>query len=632
MSMAKIDSGSRMRLPPDSALKPQPYSERENATTAAQQRTLTDWFQLAQQQRQGQADPTLARAIETALQSHRELTTAQGHRLTVTVLGPSSSGVAGQYEARAGDQTLRIQSATPLQAGQNLLLTTSPSGPALVVPASDQQRSAMLTIARQAQLARLPTLQPQTSAKSIQALLNALTQINQAIRPDPTTQQNPLGSTTRPDNPQATPTPGTTSPEARALGTSQPILTTLLSRWLSSMPQAPMQPPNAVNGPATAATGAATATGQTPAVPASELMQTLLSNLKSLAIPSTEPPSTSVNQTNANQKSAGQHWISQLVQTAQQEYGAATAQTVRKVWQQWQQSTLNDPNGVSMASRNNASSSVSQPATASGPPSSEEAMKKLLQELPILSSTKAAETAHKPLLPPNDWWRLAAEQWLDLRTTNASTVSAKPLSLEEQLRQQAQRLLHQSGPTYSPEQLKRSFALRRESTHLPNSEQQQLALIRQTLEQVNQQQTTRHLLSLGADTAVEQPRILHSIPVWSDQHLVWFDIERHPEPEGSEHKKNKPSRWCLDVHFHLPPMAPMCARLLWEGEHCSLQFLTDDSATLRMLHDHINGFQQRLQQMGLPVEEVLCRHGLPKRQQRAETTPSTGGHRVDIRT
>ncbi|MFC3852818.1 flagellar hook-length control protein FliK [Salinispirillum marinum] len=627
MSMAKIDSGSRMRLPPDSALKPQPYSEREHATTAAQQRTLTDWFQLAQQQRQGQADPTLARAIETALQSHRELTTAQGHRLTVTVLGPSSSGVAGQYEARAGDQTLRIQSATPLQAGQNLLLTTSPSGPALVVPASDQQRSAMLTIARQAQLARLPTLQPQTSAKSIQALLNALTQINQAIRPDPTTQQNPLGSTTRPDNPQATPTPGTTNPEARALGTSQPILTTLLSRWLSTMPQAPVQPPNAVNGPATVATGAATATGQTPAMPAPEFVQTLVSNLKSLATPSTEPPSTS-----ASQKSAGQHWISQLVQTAQQEYGAATAQTVRKVWQQWQQNTLNNLASTLPETGKSAMPAATSLTATSSAPVSRETLDTLMQQLPLLASAKTRDPELKPLTPPNDWWRLAAEQWLDLRTQVASAASAKPLSLEEQLRQQAQRLLHQSGPTYSPEQLKRSFALRRESTHLPNSEQQQLALIRQTLEQVNQQQTTRHLLSLGADTAVEQPRILHSIPVWSDQHLVWFDIERHPEPEGSEHKKNKPSRWCLDVHFHLPPMAPMCARLLWEGEHCSLQFLTDDSATLRMLHDHINGFQQRLQQMGLPVEEVLCRHGLPKRQQRAETTPSTGGHRVDIRT
>lgn len=643
MTMAKIDSGSRMRLPPDSALKPQPYSEREHAANASKQRTLTDWFQLAQQQRQGQTDPTLARAIESALKNQLDVSATQGLRVTVTIMGPSNTGVAGQYEARAGDQLLRIQSATPLQTGQTLLLTASPAGPTLVVPASAQQQAAVLSLVQQAQLARLPTLQAQTNVNPIQALLNAFSslgpkEITAAPETIPKTAASAV-SGSAPNHGQATSGTASTLPtplispaaEIKLLAANQPFFTALLTRWANSLPSLPTQAASAL----------------TPSAPPSVALSpsSLPTNATNLADPSpissavqqTQPtspvtPTTTTSPGLAN-RNIGQHWISQLLHTAQQQYGAATAQSVRKVWQQWQQGAIQNLTSTPptfTAIKGSATTQEQRPASSPGALNAHDTLK-AVAPLPLLIMPKSADSTLKPLAPPGDWWRLAAEQWLDSRMQFLNNASTKPLSLEEQLRQQAQRILHQPGPIYSPEQLKRTLTTRRNSNHLPTGEQQMLTQIRQTLEQITQQQVARQLFTLATEASTEHARLIQSIPVWADQQLVWFDIERQPEPDSSSEDTNKSSQWCLDVHFHLPPMAPMCARMHWQGQHCAIQFLTDDTATLRVLHEHINSFQQRLQQMGLPVDEVLCRHGLPKRQLRAETA-SPGNHRVDIRT
>lgn len=353
--------------------------------------------------------------------------------------------------------------------------------------------------------------------------------------------------------------------------------------------------------------------------------------------------------------------MSQLIQVAQETYGKATPATVRAVWSQWQQganvqlqqgnnpanpasSQIGSSAGESKASTlttSTVTTSTAPTSTATSPGGTASSTSAIttnnvdnspLLRLPVMqANAKATPGERPPLPPPADWWRVMAEQLVDQRLLQQG-VQAPQLSLQEQLKQRAQEIMARTSTLYSPEQMRQSFAARAGTDNLAHREQQTLLAIRQTLEQVAQQQQVRTLLSLPADPSADTPRLLQGIPIWSDQQLVWFDVERRTPEKGEADSKEKTPEWVLDIHFQLPPMAPVCARMHWRKNTCSLQFLTDDAPTLRAIHTHVSAFSQRLTSMGLPVDDVQCRHGLPKRVNGRTTVRHPSEHQVDIRT
>lgn len=242
---------------------------------------------------------------------------------------------------------------------------------------------------------------------------------------------------------------------------------------------------------------------------------------------------------------------------------------------------------------------------------------------------------------PADVWRLVAEQVLDQRLQQLGQSGAP--TLQEQLQRRAEQLRLQLTTTYSPDRLRQQLGQRQamggENTAASTAVQEQQALLqlRQTLEQVGQQQLVRVLQSVLPDNPAESPRLLQGIPVMSDQQLFWFELERQTTREENAESDAAPtSRWVLDLHFQLPPLAPVCARLSWQGQEAGLTFLTDDTPTLRAFHHHLDQLEQRLQELGLPVSEVQCRYGLPKREAKTHSVSSGRedghSHKIDVRT
>ncbi|MFY0665834.1 MAG: flagellar hook-length control protein FliK [Natronospirillum sp.] len=646
--MAKIDSIGKMRLPPDSALRPQAYSERERASSEPTRRALTDWFQVVQQQRQGQTDQALVRAIEAAIGPRVDNNQQAPRSLPMTVISALEPTQPGrhEYQVQLGQQVIRISSGTVLEAGQTLLLIPSTKGPQILVPSRPEQQIVMLDAAQRQQLSLLPALQVQSALVALKTLLPDLLRTastpsalasTPSLTPPTAAPSTTSGAIAAPGNLQSNTTgeparaavntaPGTT-PEALQIT----ALRDLITRWVQAMPTAVRTAPTAEST-------------LNPATP-TPLSASGLANVATTTGSTLEGSAAVKN---------SQHWISQLITTAQDTYGKTTPETVRAVWTQWQQGAqaqlqlgadstrlpaTTDGKAVSagaqVASPPN-SAGVSSPVTgnsASGSTTKGSENNPLLQ-LPVMrTSPKAAHAERPPLPPPADWWRVVAEQVIDQRLLQQG-VQAPQLTLQEQLKQRAQDILARSNTLYSPDQMRQSLAPKvgRGPENAVLREQQTLLAIRQTLEQVAQQHQVRTLLSLPADQGTDGPRLLQGIPVWSDQHLVWFDVERHPPEDTNEEASGKSAEWVLDVHFHLAPMAPICARMHWRNNSCSLHFLTDDAPTLRAIHDKVSDFSQRLTSMGLPVEDVQCRHGLPKRVSGKANASNPSQHQVDIRT
>lgn len=637
--MAKIDSVGKMRLPPDSALRPHAYSERERATSEPTKRALTEWFQVVQQQRQGQTDQALTRAIEAALNPRTDDKQPVPRALPLTVVSALTPTQPGRhdYSVQLGQQLVRISSSTLLQPGQTLLLTPTPQGPQLLVPNRPDQSHLMLAAAQRHQLSLLPAVQVQTAVSALLQQLPDLARLwltvpapaaaqpttaavsnvaTPATEPPSTTAQKPADAAIVASGSNKT---GPTTSSVSAL-TSGP-LRDLLMRWAESLPSVRASAPTSTASPTSGPTPASVLTGDA-------------STLKN-----------------------SQHWITQLIQTAQHTYGKATPESVRAVWNQWQQNAsalLQTPSASaspipaptpspSTSQPPVAPSTVQTPAQPSGLPTGSAPSSTditALLALPILhkgmstAATSTTPNAKAPIhqgTPPADWWRLVAEQWIDLRLTQLGS-QAPQLSLQEQLKQRAQDILTRTHNLYSPDQMRQSLSARATADPAMVREQQSLLAVRQTLEQVAQQQQVRTLLGLPNEPSGDTSRILHSIPVWSDQHLVWFDLERHATEQDNDPEKKQMTEWVLDIHFHLAPMAPICARLHWRDDQCSVHFLTDDAATLRSLHQSAPQFSQRMSALSLPVEDVQCRHGLPKRAANASRSGTVSSHQVDIRT
>lgn len=657
--MAKIDSVGRMLLPPDPGIKSQAFSARERATSEPVVRALTEWFKTIQQGRRGDTDKALLQAVRSVLTDSART----GEPAPRAIAGEVKASIPYQevkggrpgqlyYQVQIGQSTVVVNSKAPLAAGQALILTPGKDQPQLLLPQTPAQARLILALVQQLQVTHLPT--PQSSTP-LPANHNGLFELLRA----PT-------KTAAPMTPQSTqPSIAGASPATAgsAEGLVNQTLSRVLSQWLSALPGTG-SPPSAESGSAPAR---------------AELGQRLaLSN----------------------------HWIPQLIQAARVEYGSATAQTVRQVWQQWQAGVREQLLPVVQAANPaSASANASNPTTAatpniggranaavptSAPPPMFQVMtpaannvalalplplqtsplrnadpaNNILQQLAGLlkggtdmpaqtdtssrpSALTTAATSNPAGAPtetrdtvgrvPADVWRVLAEQLVDTRLQQLGQPA--PTSLQALLHRQAE-VLRAQQMTYSPQQLKQLLRTPtggltpQQTAQAP--EQQALQQLRQLLDQVTQQQQARTVAPNSSDPGSEPPRQVQGLPIMHDQQLVWFDLERQPTPkEDDATGKQSERRWVLDLHFHLSPMAPICARLRWQGSHGDIEFLTDDMPTLRALHAHTPSLQAQLKQQGLPIEDIHCRHGLPKRAQdptkSAGTAPDSGGQ-IDVHT
>ncbi|MCH8552160.1 MAG: flagellar hook-length control protein FliK [Natronospirillum sp.] len=708
--MAKIDGIGRMRLPPDSGIRAQPHSERERATSEPLKRALTDWFQAVRQGREGSTDPALTDALRNILADRVQRGEPVPRFLPLQVLSSLEPGKNGlpRFQVQLGQSLLELTSRANLQPGQTLVMAASDRGPIVLVPKTPEQFRLVDALVQRQQLSLLPAVQRQVSLNPVQAWLNQspahATQAptappNQASAPQP-----PGAPVTVPASPlspvaSAALQSGSVTPAASWMAQLLPVV---LQAWQSALP--------GVNATDTLGTRLAAAAPSLPGMPAGA------SPVPATASDAGARPSAQATP-NEQRLQLSQHWIPQLIETARRDYGSATPETVRQVWQNWQQGatsrlqttpmpdlsrvplspadtggrtsapvpvpllnagatplTTANPLTAGTATAAGSESTLARPtasvpapgtttsaapASAGGAPSATpttgnagaETTLNPAQLVPILRAamrapTEAATTPtqrSEPQALPADVWRVIAEQVLDQRLQQLGQ-SGHP-SLQEQLQRRADQLRSQRTMTYSPEQLRQKLGQRTASAgdttggtqSAQQQEQQTLMQLRQTLEQAGQQQLVRALQSILPDNPAEPARLVQGIPVMSDQQLLWFELERH-RPHDEDEAGEEPAssnQWVLDLHFHLPPLAPVCARLHWQGETAELTFLTNDTPTLRLFHNHLEGLQQRLEDLALPVEEVQCRYGLPRRKGRSGSSdqmPPSALHQIDVHT
>lgn len=661
--MAKIDSVGRMRLPPDSGIRTQAHSRREHATSEPVKQAMTEWFQAIQGTRREAADEPLTQAIRHALADRVSRGESTPRALPILVLNelPAKGSDRHQYQVQLGQSLLVLSSKVPLQPGQTLVATPGDKGPVILNPLQPEQQHQIRILTQQQQLHWLPAPQARTSLAALIPWASGFAStLPPSVMATPSTGSPAQVANTSAAESAATGVPRQDTGNTPTVNWLAQALRHVLAQWQQTLVS--------VN-----------TTGR----------DTGASNVAATSTPSP-----------AGLNGAGiqlsDHWIPQLIRSATQEYGEATAKTVRQVFQSWQQTALNQarnvplpdlsqvnlrpvtqPSGAlippapllapsSLTSGNltnamqppappvggpdrsgtppaNTQTSVQQAAASAASPPTLADLVPLLKR-PTQLQTLSGRDGDSGVRPnphvPADIWRLAAEQLIDLRLQQLGNTPQH--SLQEALQRRAEQLLRQVTTTYSPTQLKQQ--LQRGTAPGGNApagggsqatEQQALLQVRQLLEQVSQQQQTRTLTALQPDTPNEPPRQLQGIPLLADQQLIWFDLERQQADQGSDEKTSKPQEWVLDLHFQLPPMAPVCARLHWQQDHARLEMLTDDMPTLRLLHSHLQGLQERLHNQQLPVEEVQVRHGLPKRagkQGSAGTPNETTSQRIDIKT
>lgn len=697
--MARIDSVGRMRLPPDSGIRTQAHSEREHATSEPVKRALTEWFQAVRQGQQSSTDEVLTGALRNILTDRVQRGDPLPRFLPLQVLAQLDPGRDGnlRYQVQLGQSLVELTSRVPLQPGQTLLVSASERGPTVMVPQTPAQYRLIESMAQRQQLTLLPALQRQLVLTPLNTLLQASGPAPMPARLSPDTA---LGATPAPTNPVAgnpTSAPIGTSPGSAPSGASVPaaswmaqLLTIAVQHWRDALPTAPAAP-SARQATGTGPTTAAGATNPPAATPGTT-NSPVAAPAQSAEATAARPEPTRPGADAGRRLALSQHWIPQLIATAKQTHGEATASTVRQVWQQWQQAaaerlqttpmpdlsrinlapatrpaqplppmTPNAPQVTVQATdpvRSDARpAGAAAPSAAAAPGAGPEVGSPGTPPIdptrlvPMLRTLTPAVSAAADRMPPGrtepapvpaDIWRLIAEQVLDQRLQQLGQ-SSHP-TLQEQLQRRAEQLRSQQTMTYSPDQLRQQLGQRpggeagsAQQTAM-QQEQQSLLQLRQTLEQVSQQQLVRTLQSILPDNPVDPPRVLQGIPLLSDQQLLWFELERHAEEKKSADKEDGHTQtWILDLHFQLPPLAPVCARLRWSQGQAELTFLTDDTPTLRAFHNHLDALKQRLDELSLPVGELQCRYGLPPRRgagNPADTASSSQGksHQIDVRT
>lgn len=713
--MAKIDSIGRMRLPPDSGIRTQAYSQRERATSEPVRQAMSDWFQAIAQGRRDNADQSLVNAVRDALTDTANRGEAPPRLLPLQILTRLADASDGTklYQAQLGQSLLTLSTRTPLEPGQTLVITPGREGPVVVNPETPQQARMVLSVIQQQQLTYLPSPQPRTPLSALVPWLTDTQRTSSSPAPpltppsapppapgsqsaQPTAERAgglPIGqSQTAAPSTQASPSTATAAPGTLQSHTTSPAtlsgtvqwlgqaLQQVLSQWQQSLPQAPppvgggAQQTDAGSRPATDARAAAPGPGPSP--------QHATAEARGVSLQQSD------------------HWIPQLIRTATAQYGEATPSTVRQVWQSWQQAASQTvraqpvpdlaqaqlrppPENQRAAPVPLVPTPILQRVDASTPPVAAEPNQRpsaaapesgpsnpvrppgLADLVPLLRQADAAASTRPsgPNTPapaaaqmrstdsgapvpegrvPADLWRTVAEQLIDLRLSQLGNT--QPTSMQEQLHRRAEQILRQVNSTYSPGQLKQQLQGQQAAAAdaganaraAVNAEQQTLLQVRQLLEQVSQQQQIRTLQGTQPDTnSPETLRQIQGIPVLAHQQIEWFELERRKPEEDDQGQEEQESsqRWVLDLHFQLPPLAPVCARLRWDNDHGRIEFLTDDTPTLRAFHAHLASLNQRMSALGLPIEDIQCRHGLPRRAGGpAQGDSQTGDHQIDIHT
>ncbi len=646
--MARIDGSDRLRLPSDSGIRTSAYSAREHAASGPAREAVGDWLQLLQRgSRDGGTEP-LARAIEQMLTRSTARSGQPPASLPLTVIRALESRPTGNlYQVQLGNELLVLRSSARLEPGQTLTLVPNGQRAEVLLPQNSAERLLIMQVAQRQQWAQLASPEPRSGLQELMPWIRSATPAERApVSPVPT-----LGAT-QPSAANAPQTPMAAQWVVRSLPQ-------LLGQWLAQLPtpgtgtsSTPTSSPVPASSAGTGAPGGAAAQSATPQTGTGQ--PTSGNNARPTVAGSTPGDL-------ANRLQTNQHWIMQLIQTARTQYGEATPQTIRQVWQGWQQAARHlvgswqtpDFSQVQLTPAPGAQKGLSPllPSAAAtttaaggtpGEPIAPGANQTLADRLPLLQLSRpagSAETGNQetsrpdPSRLPGDLWRLLAAQLIDQRFQQAGLRSAVP-SLQEQLHRRAETLLQQTPQIYSPANIRRLLQPGGGAGAQTgsNAEQQSLLQVRQLLEQFSQQQVTRLLQTPVSDPGTEQRPLQQALPVLHGDQVVWFELHREPFQEGEEAQSTGgSSRHAIDLHFHLPPMAPVCARVAWRGsDGMEITFLTDDTPTLRLFHTHLDTLNRQLGRLALPVEQVHCRHGLPTRF--SPGGPGPGSGHIDVHT
>lgn len=121
------------------------------------------------------------------------------------------------------------------------------------------------------------------------------------------------------------------------------------------------------------------------------------------------------------------------------------------------------------------------------------------------------------------------------------------------------------------------------------------------------------LSSLPQDRT-QPPEWLIELPVRREGETdVWaLRIGREPERGGGRDDgrddEDGPA-WTVMLAFDLPGLGPMQTRLSLRGDSVDAQFFSREQGILPVVAEHLPVLQARLQQAGLRVNELSCRHG-----------------------
>jgi len=131
-----------------------------------------------------------------------------------------------------------------------------------------------------------------------------------------------------------------------------------------------------------------------------------------------------------------------------------------------------------------------------------------------------------------------------------------------------------------------------------------------------------------------EPSLLNSwqleIPILHNQQVESFQVrieERENEEEKEQSNNKKSKQWTITLAFDLAPLGPMCAVLTVIDDAVSATIWAEKQPTLKVLNEEITELRQSLENLGLEVGEVECRHGVPQ-----STTTQLKQNLVDVHT
>jgi len=145
------------------------------------------------------------------------------------------------------------------------------------------------------------------------------------------------------------------------------------------------------------------------------------------------------------------------------------------------------------------------------------------------------------------------------------------------------------------------------------------ALIRQTNSalakiQLNQISSLNQPGTPSADTATAQ-QWLFEIPVNTGSQVETVSILiKEEEKKEAENDNDKEKRWFVNLSFDLEELGRLQVELTLIGESASSTIWVEKGATYQSVNPQLSSLQTRLEALGLNVEKLDCRKGLPPQQ------------------